>query len=44
LGNGWSTTQADGDPSWYINPELVDWPLEGKPEEAAKYKILPWSY
>jgi len=44
LGNGWSTTQKDGDPSWYINHDEVDWPLEGKPEEASKYKARPWSY
>ncbi len=44
LGDGRSLTQTDGDPSWYINPEEVEWPLEGKPEEAARYKARPWSY
>ena len=44
LGNGWSTTQTDGDPSWYINPDEVEIPLEGKPEENPKYKVRPWSH
>jgi cation diffusion facilitator CzcD-associated flavoprotein CzcO len=44
LGNGWSTTQLDGDPSWYINPDEVDWPKEARPEDAAKYTARPWSY
>lgn len=44
LGNGWSVTQTDGDPSWYINPEEVDWPKEGKPEENPRYKNRPWSH
>ena len=44
LGNGWSTTETEGDPSWYINPEEVDWPVEGKPEDAQRLKNRPWSY
>ncbi|KAL8370154.1 hypothetical protein RB595_000507 [Gaeumannomyces hyphopodioides] len=44
LGNGWSTTETEGDPSWYINPEEVDWPMEGKPEDAQRLKNRPWSY
>jgi hypothetical protein len=43
LGNGWSTTQKEGDPSWYINPDEVDVPAEGKPEDAPKFKARPWS-
>ncbi|KAI3398294.1 hypothetical protein diail_9517 [Diaporthe ilicicola] len=44
LGNGWSVTETDGDPSWYINPDEVDWPQEGKPEEAPRYKARPWAH
>jgi hypothetical protein len=44
LGNGWSTTQTDGDPSWYINPTEVEVPYDGKPEENPRYKARPWSY
>jgi len=43
LGNGWSTTQTTGDPSWYLNPNEVEVPVEGKPEENAQYKARPWS-
>ena len=44
LGNGWSWTQTEGDPSWYLNPEEVEFPWEGKPEENPKYKSRPWSH
>jgi hypothetical protein len=44
MGNGWSVTQKDGDSSWYINPEEVELPVEGKPEENPLYKARPWSY
>ncbi|OAA64312.1 Flavin monooxygenase-like protein [Niveomyces insectorum RCEF 264] len=47
LGNGRSETQdpnGPGDPSWYINPDEVDVPREGKPEEEPRYKARPWSY
>lgn len=44
LGNGWSVTQKEGDPSWYINPDEVERPKEGKPEENPRYKNRPWSY
>jgi cation diffusion facilitator CzcD-associated flavoprotein CzcO len=44
LGNGWSSTQLTGDPSWYINPDEIDWPKEGRPEDESKYKARPWSY
>lgn len=44
LGNGWSTVQKSGDPSWYINPEEVEWPLEGRPEDAKRYNDRPWSH
>ncbi|KAM7196083.1 FAD/NAD(P)-binding domain containing protein [Rhypophila sp. PSN 637] len=44
LGNGWSETQKTGDPSWYINPEEVEVPYPGKPEDNPRYKARPWSY
>ncbi len=45
LGNGRSETQAPGaDPAWYINPEEVDVPVEGRPEDDPRYKVRPWSY
>lgn len=44
LGNGWSVTQTEGDPSWYINPDEIDWPKEGKPEENPKFRARPWSH
>lgn len=44
LGNGWSTTQTEGDPSWYLNADEVSWPLEGKPEEGGRYTVRPWSH
>lgn len=44
LGNGWSMTQMDGDPSWYINTDEVDFPIEGKPEDNPRFTARPWSY
>lgn len=44
LGNGWSETQKNGDPSWYINPEEVEIPYGAKPEENPRYKARPWSH
>ncbi|KAK0730810.1 hypothetical protein B0H67DRAFT_474490 [Lasiosphaeris hirsuta] len=44
LGNGWSTTQTTGDPSWYINPDEVEIPYGKKPEENPQFKARPWSY
>ncbi|ROV88392.1 hypothetical protein VMCG_10527 [Cytospora schulzeri] len=44
LGNGWSVTQTAGDLSWYINPDEVDWPAVGKPEEGARFKARPWTH
>lgn len=44
LGDGWSVSQTDGDPSWYINPDEIDWPKEGKPEDNPKFKARPWSH
>ncbi|KAF4943566.1 hypothetical protein FGADI_13324 [Fusarium gaditjirri] len=48
LGNGWSMCvmeeEEQGDPSWYINPDIVDVPPEGKPERDPKYLARPFSY
>ncbi|KAK1777332.1 hypothetical protein QBC45DRAFT_417018 [Copromyces sp. CBS 386.78] len=44
LGNGWSLTQTEGDPSWYLNPEEIEFPWEGKPEKNPKYTSRPWSH
>lgn len=44
LGNGWSWTQTEGDPSWYLNPEEMEFPWKGKPEDNPKYKSRPWSH
>jgi hypothetical protein len=44
LGKGWSITQTQGDPSWYLNANELDVPEEGKPEERERYKARPWSY
>lgn len=44
IGNGWSVTETEGDPSWYLNPDEVNWPQEGKPEEAPRFKARPWAH
>ncbi|KAK7544599.1 uncharacterized protein J3D65DRAFT_27201 [Phyllosticta citribraziliensis] len=45
LGNGWSEIEFGGkDLAWYLNPEFMDKPLKGKPEEKRVLKIRPFSY
>ncbi|EFW99731.1 monooxygenase-like protein [Grosmannia clavigera kw1407] len=45
LGNGRSVTQLGrGDPSWYLNPNQVDVPPEGRPEDDPRLLARPWSY
>ncbi|KAK0392925.1 hypothetical protein NLU13_2419 [Sarocladium strictum] len=44
LGNGWSTVLKDGDPSWFLDADVVDLPEEGKPEEGEKYHRRPFTY
>ncbi|AEO65458.1 uncharacterized protein THITE_2112471 [Thermothielavioides terrestris NRRL 8126] len=41
LGNG---NSEPGDPSWYINPDEVEVPVEGRPEDNKRYRARPWSY
>jgi hypothetical protein len=44
MGNGWSLTLTEGDPSWFLDADVVDVPEEGKPEEGKFYKRRPFSY
>ncbi|KAI4864590.1 flavin-binding monooxygenase [Hypoxylon rubiginosum] len=52
LGNGWSITHMKGegedewggDPAWYIEPEFLDVPLPGRPEDDEKLKMRPFSH
>ncbi|KAI6764142.1 hypothetical protein HG530_007931 [Fusarium avenaceum] len=48
LGNGWSVCvmedEEQGDPSWYINPDVVDVPPVGKPERDPRLLARPFSY
>ncbi|CEI41650.1 hypothetical protein FVEN_g3715 [Fusarium venenatum] len=48
LGNGWSLCvmpeEEQGDPSWYVNKNVVDVPPEGKPETDSKYMARPFSH
>ncbi|KAK7417255.1 hypothetical protein QQX98_004689 [Neonectria punicea] len=44
MGNGWSLTLTEGDPSWFLDADVVDVPDEGKPEEGEFYKRRPFSY
>ncbi|KAF9776769.1 hypothetical protein IL306_005005 [Fusarium sp. DS 682] len=44
LGNGWSITLTEGDPSWFLDPDVVDEPCEPKPEESEFYRKRPFSH
>ncbi|KAK0723979.1 hypothetical protein B0T21DRAFT_403869 [Apiosordaria backusii] len=33
-----------GDPSWYLNPDEVEVPVEGRPEDNTRWRNRPWSY
>lgn len=45
LGNGWSITQqGQGDPAWYLEPSMMNVPVEGKPEEDEEFKMRPFSH
>ncbi|KAH6984737.1 hypothetical protein BKA56DRAFT_481176 [Ilyonectria sp. MPI-CAGE-AT-0026] len=44
LGNGWSIClKGEGDPSFYLNPDVVDMPVAGKPELDPKLAARPYS-
>ncbi|KAI0159894.1 flavin-binding monooxygenase [Hypoxylon sp. FL1284] len=52
LGNGWSITHMKGegddeyagDPAWYIEPEFMDVPPLGRPEDDKTLKMRPFSH
>lgn len=45
LGNGFSVTlTGGGDPSFYLNPDIVDVPPAGTPEADVRYKARPFSH
>jgi hypothetical protein len=46
LGNGWSCLQLekDGDMSYYIEPEFVDFPSHPLPEETTRWKKVAFTY
>lgn len=44
LGNGWSITLTEGDPSWFLDPDIIDEPCEPKPEESEVYRKRPFSH
>jgi len=45
LGNGWSTTLMEGgDGAYYLEPDVVDIPMAGTPENDPRYKGRPFSH
>ncbi|KAF4950259.1 hypothetical protein FGADI_8310 [Fusarium gaditjirri] len=44
MGNGSSQVLTDGDPSWFLDPDVVDAPEEGKPEDSEFYRRRPFSH
>ncbi|KAF2104348.1 putative monooxygenase [Rhizodiscina lignyota] len=46
LGNGWSSIQLeeDGDMSYYIEPEFVDFPSAPLPEDTPRWKKVAFTY
>lgn len=45
MGNGWSELQLNnGDVSYYIEPEFIDFPSTPLPEESKKWKTLSFSH
>jgi len=46
IGNGWSVTHMEGggDPAFYLEPNVVDVPPAGRPEEDLKLKGRPFSH
>ncbi|EWG38643.1 hypothetical protein FVEG_01817 [Fusarium verticillioides 7600] len=44
MGNGWSQVLTEGDPSWFLDADVVDAPYEGKPEDSEFYRRRPFSY
>ncbi|OTB00442.1 hypothetical protein M426DRAFT_324306 [Hypoxylon sp. CI-4A] len=52
LGDGWSITHSKGegenewggDPGWFIEPQFVDFPVPGRPEDDEEFKKRPFSH
>ncbi|KAI7762429.1 hypothetical protein ACKAV7_009438 [Fusarium commune] len=44
MGNGWSQVLTEGDPSWFLDRDVVDAPEEGKPEDSEFYRRRPFSH
>ncbi|KAM5347635.1 hypothetical protein ACJ41O_007459 [Fusarium nematophilum] len=44
MGNGWSMVLTEGDPSWFLDPDVVDAPEEEKPEDGEFYRRRPFSH
>lgn len=44
MGNGGSLTLTGGDPSWFLDADVVDVPEEGKPEESDFYRRRHFSH
>lgn len=45
LGDGWTAAQREGrDLAWYLYPEFLEKPVEGRPEEKGVYGVRPFSY
>lgn len=46
LGNGWSVTHMEGggDPAWYLEPAMMNVPVEGRPEDDEEFKRRPFSH
>ncbi|EWY88032.1 hypothetical protein FOYG_09394 [Fusarium oxysporum NRRL 32931] len=44
MGNGWSQVLTEGDPSWFLDRDVVDAPDEGKPEDSEFYRRRPFSH
>ncbi|KAI1658880.1 FAD/NAD(P)-binding domain-containing protein [Daldinia decipiens] len=52
LGNGWSITHSKGEgdnewggnPAWYIEPNFLDIPIPGNPEDDKDLKMRPFSH
>ncbi|KAL7757462.1 hypothetical protein ACKLNR_011989 [Fusarium oxysporum f. sp. zingiberi] len=44
MGNGWSQVLTEGDPSWFLDRDVVDAPDEEKPEDSEFYRRRPFSH
>ncbi|KAH7305446.1 hypothetical protein B0I35DRAFT_400087 [Stachybotrys elegans] len=44
FGNGGSLVLTEGDPSWFLDADVIDEPREGRPEEGEFYQRRPFSH